>query len=50
MKRNRLGRILLGVWLIAGGLLPYLTITIPHREAILSILAVVSGVLIILER
>jgi hypothetical protein len=50
MKRNRLGRILLGIWLIAGGLLPYLTITVPHREAVLSILAVASGILLILER
>ncbi|HOB28726.1 MAG: hypothetical protein WAQ32_05725 [Dethiobacteria bacterium] len=50
MKRKGLGGVLLGVWLIAKGLLPYLTLTIPYQETILSALAVAAGILIIIER
>jgi hypothetical protein len=50
VKRKGLGGVLLGVWLIAKGLLPYLTLTIPYQETILSALAVAAGILIIIER
>jgi hypothetical protein len=50
MKRKGLGGVLLGIWLIARGLLPYLTFTIPYRETIMSILAVAAGISILLER
>jgi hypothetical protein len=50
MKRKGLGGVLLGIWLIARGLLPYLTLTIPYRETIMSILAVAAGISILLER
>jgi len=50
VKRKGLGGLLLGVWLIAKGLLPYLTLNIPYQETILSALAVAAGILIIIER
>lgn len=50
MKRKGLGGVLLGIWLIARELLPYLTFTIPYWETIMSILAVAAGILILLER
>jgi hypothetical protein len=40
----------LGVWLIATGLLPLLNISIPYGGQLLSLLAVVAGVLIIMRR
>ena len=42
-----LGILLLGIWLIATGLLPLLQVSIPYQELILSLLAVAAGVLII---
>jgi hypothetical protein len=50
MKIKGLGRVLLGVWLIAQGLLPFLSFRLPNQGFLLAILAVVAGILIILER
>ncbi|HOL17105.1 MAG TPA: hypothetical protein PLY40_02320 [Bacillota bacterium] len=50
MKLKGLGRVLLGIWLIAQGLLPYLTIRIPNQGFILSMVALLAGILIILDR
>ncbi|HOA34801.1 MAG TPA: hypothetical protein PKV91_00620 [Bacillota bacterium] len=50
MKRKGLGGVLLAIWLIATGLLPYLTLTIPYRNTIMSVLAVAAGILILVER
>ena len=50
MKTKGLGRLLLGIWLIANGLLPFLTIRIPNQGVILAILAVAAGILIIVDR
>ena len=50
MKLKGLGKILLGIWLIANGLLPYINIKIPNQGFILAILAIVAGILIIVER
>jgi hypothetical protein len=50
MKIKGLGRMLLGIWLIAQGLLPILTIRLPNQGFLLAILAVAAGILIILER
>jgi hypothetical protein len=50
-KRSRnFGTILLGVWLIASGLLPLLGISIPHSGLVLNLLAIVAGVLILIDR
>lgn len=44
------GHMALGIWLIAGALLPVLGITIPYSGQLLAILAVVAGVLILMQR
>lgn len=51
MKLNGgIGLRLLGVWLILSGLLPFLNVRIPNSATILAILAIVAGVLIVLDR
>lgn len=45
---NRLGAILLGIWLILTGLLPLLAVSIP--PIFMSLLAIVAGVLVLLGR
>ena len=47
---RRLGVLLLGVWLIATGLLPLLSINVPVSDIILALLAIAAGILILLER
>ncbi len=52
MRRSgyNMGMLLLGIWLIATGLLPFLNLNIPNSNIILSVLAVVAGVLILIGR
>ncbi len=50
MKVKGLGRVLLGVWLIAQGLLPFLTIRIPNQSFLLAMLALAAGIFIIMDR
>ena len=45
-----LGMLLLGIWLIVTGLLKVTTIPIPSIGTIMAILAIASGVLILLGR
>ena len=47
-----LGRLLLAVWLILYGILtaPFLSISFPHAGDLLAVLAVVTGVLLLLQR
>jgi hypothetical protein len=45
---QNLGMILLGVWLIASGLIKVLSISIPLMGTILAVLAIVAGGLILL--
>jgi hypothetical protein len=42
--------LLLGIWLILEGLLPLLKISFPMEFEILHLLAIVAGVLILMER
>lgn len=52
-KRIRLsnpGNLVLGIWLIAAGLLPVLNISFPARDEILALLAIAAGVLLLLRR
>jgi hypothetical protein len=44
------GPLLLGIWLIASGILPMVNIRIPWSGVILSGLAVAAGICILLER
>jgi hypothetical protein len=46
---DNLGLLLLGIWLIATGLLPLINLNIPALGLILGILAIAAGVLIILR-
>ena len=51
MKKSRnLGMVLLAIWLILTGLLPFLRVTIPYSGTVLPLLAVAAGVLILLDR
>jgi len=52
MRRSgyNVGMLLLGIWLIATGLLPFLNVHIPHSSTILSVVAAVAGVLILMGR
>jgi hypothetical protein len=47
--KNRLGMTLLGIYLIAVGVLPYLPLVAPISPLI-SVLAIVAGVLILMGR
>jgi hypothetical protein len=47
---NNLGMLLLGIWLIATGLLPFVTITFVNMGLVLAVLAIVAGVLILMGR
>jgi len=40
----------LGVWLILTGLLPFLNAAIPYKSTVLSVLALLAGVLLLLGR
>jgi hypothetical protein len=40
----------LGIWLILTGLLPFLRISIPYSSVVMPLLAVVAGVLILMGR
>jgi hypothetical protein len=44
------GLLLLGVWLILTGLLPFLKYNLPHSATLLPLLAVVAGVLLLIGR
>lgn len=45
-----IGVILLGIWLVLKGLLPFINIEIPQVSIILSLLAICTGIFIILKR
>lgn len=47
---KNLGMLLLGIWLIATGLLQVVSIQIPAIGTILALLAIAAGVLILLDR
>ena len=47
---RNLGMLLLGIWLILTGLLPFLNVRIPESGLIMNVLALVAGVLIVAGR
>jgi len=47
---KKLGFILLAVWLILTGLLQLVSIQIPYKAVIMSVLAIAAGVLILFDR
>lgn len=44
------GMLLLGVWLILTGLLPFLRVSLPYGTTLLPLLAVVAGILLLVGR
>jgi len=48
MNTNGLGLLLLGVWLIASGVMPLAGISFAHAGTILEVLMIASGILIII--
>jgi hypothetical protein len=49
-RRKAIGPILLGVWLVAHGVLGLVTVKVPYLSEILAILAIAAGVLILIEK
>ena len=49
-QSRKYGTIVLCVWLIAWGLIPLLDRSIPYSGPVLSVLAIVAGVLILIDR
>jgi hypothetical protein len=47
---KNLGMLLLGIWLIATGVLPLVSITLVNVGLVLAVLAIAAGVLILLGR
>lgn len=47
---SNLGMLLLGVWLVLTGLLPLLNIAFQGQATLMSVLAVVAGVLILMNK
>lgn len=47
---KNIGRILLAIWLVLTGLLPLLSITFPSQAVVMAVLALASGVLLLLGR
>jgi hypothetical protein len=44
------GMLLLGVWVIVSNLLPLLSLRIPNANLLLTVLGVVAGVLLLVDR
>lgn len=44
------GMLLLGVWLVLTGITPFLNVAIPYRATIMPLIALVAGVLILIDR
>ena len=47
---KNLGMLLLGIWLIATGLLVFVSITFAYTGQVLAVLAIAAGVSILLDR
>lgn len=47
---KNLGMLLLGIWLVATGLLPLVHVTFANMNSILAVLAIAAGCLILLDR
>jgi hypothetical protein len=48
MSNQRLGALLLGIWLILAGALPLSGFSFPRADLVLEVLMIVAGVLIVL--
>jgi len=47
---GNLGIVLLSIWLILTGLLPLLKINVPYSGIVLAVLAVITGILLLIRR
>jgi len=50
MKKNKVGIILLAVWLIISGLVPLFNLHVVHLDIVLALLAIAAGVLLLLDK
>jgi hypothetical protein len=50
VQTSNLGMLLLGVWLILTGLMPFVAITFINMGLVLAVLAIVAGVCILIGR
>ncbi len=51
MKSNRtLGMTLLAIWLILNGLMPFLNVSIPYRNVVMALLALLAGILLLIGK
>ena len=44
------GLLLLGIWVILSNLLPLLSVRVPNENLLLTVLAVVAGVLLVVDK
>lgn len=49
MKDGRLGFMLLGIWLIAAGAMPLMEVSFRYSGTLMEVLAIVSGILILIQ-
>jgi hypothetical protein len=47
---GKMGLRLLGAWLVLDGLLPLVGVRLPNGDTLLTMLAIIAGVLLILDR
>jgi hypothetical protein len=47
---GRIGIVLLGIWLVLTGLTPHQNVSLERQDTLLDILAIVAGVLILVDR
>jgi hypothetical protein len=50
VQTNNLGMLLLGIWLVLTGILPFVSITFVNMGLVLAVLAIVAGVCILIGR
>ena len=49
-RQQEWGHLLLGIWLLATGLISLLGIVVPHSGQVLAILAVAAGIFLLMRR
>ena len=50
MNRMKVGNLLLAIWLILTGLFALTNLSIPSREVVMGVLALVAGIFLVLGR
>jgi hypothetical protein len=50
VQTNNLGMLLLGIWLVLTGILPFVSITFVNMGLVLAVLAIAAGICILIGR